>query len=92
MEANDFRCYNTGACIRQVKVCDGIAHCSDGSDETNCSMYISILILYVLTPMCVLINIVLFPGEPWVQIHKLSNWWKIRSTQDNASCCYEFLS
>ena len=40
LEANDFRCQSTGACIRQVKVCDGIVHCSDGSDETNCSTYL----------------------------------------------------
>ena len=37
---NDFRCQSNGACIRQAKVCDGTVHCSDGSDETNCSMYL----------------------------------------------------
>jgi len=36
---NDFRCESSGACINQAKICDGVEHCSDGSDETNCSMY-----------------------------------------------------
>lgn len=35
--ASDFRCNNTGACVRQEQICDGIIHCSDESDETNCS-------------------------------------------------------
>ena len=36
---DDFRCESTGACIRKEQVCDGHMHCSDGSDETNCSMF-----------------------------------------------------
>ena len=34
--ADDFRCNTTGACIRKVQVCDGVLHCTDGSDEMNC--------------------------------------------------------
>ena len=33
---DDFRCIITGACIRNILVCDGIQHCSDNSDEENC--------------------------------------------------------
>ena len=33
---DDFRCHTTGACIRNVQVCDGQQHCSDNSDEENC--------------------------------------------------------
>ena len=37
---DDFRCESSGACIRRAQVCDGITHCSDRSDETNCSMFV----------------------------------------------------
>ena len=33
---DDFRCQTTGACIRNVQVCDGQQHCSDNSDEEDC--------------------------------------------------------
>ena len=32
-----FRCKN-GFCIRSWKKCDGVKHCSDGSDEAHCSL------------------------------------------------------
>uniref|UniRef100_A0A914V0F0 Fibrinogen C-terminal domain-containing protein n=1 Tax=Plectus sambesii TaxID=2011161 RepID=A0A914V0F0_9BILA len=35
-----FRCV-TGGCIANVKVFDGVKHCSDGSDETFCTDYIT---------------------------------------------------
>ena len=38
VSVKDFRCESTGACIRSAQVCDGVTHCSDGSDESNCSM------------------------------------------------------
>ena len=41
---NDFRCESTGACIPQTRICDGVIHCSDGSDEINCSMFIIFII------------------------------------------------
>ena len=37
---DDFRCGSTGACIRRAQLCDGVMHCSDGSDEANCSMFV----------------------------------------------------
>ena len=33
---DDFRCTTTGACIRNVRVCDGKQDCSDSSDEEYC--------------------------------------------------------
>ena len=35
-----FRCESSGACIHSAQVCDGVMHCSDGSDEANCSMFV----------------------------------------------------
>ena len=39
LAADDFRCESSGACIRRAQVCDRVLHCSDGSDETNCSKF-----------------------------------------------------
>ena len=36
----DFRCHQTGVCVRYYEVCDGYSHCLHGEDEENCSMYI----------------------------------------------------
>ena len=34
---DDFKCINSGTCIRTTKKCDGNNDCPDGSDETGCS-------------------------------------------------------
>ena len=36
----DFRCPQSGVCIRYYDVCDGYSQCNHGEDEQNCSMYI----------------------------------------------------
>ena len=45
LAADDFRCESTGACIRRAQVCDGVMHCSDGSDEANCSKFMFYILL-----------------------------------------------
>ena len=41
-----FTCAN-GKCVEFEMVCNGVPECSDGSDESNCSMYLSYVYEYV---------------------------------------------
>lgn len=34
--SDDFLCSDGTACVQRMEVCDGRAHCSDGSDEKLC--------------------------------------------------------
>lgn len=34
---DEFKCRNDGACISNVKVCNGVEDCPDGTDELGCS-------------------------------------------------------
>jgi len=36
----DAKCQDNGTCIRSNMVCNGISNCMDGSDETDCGMYL----------------------------------------------------
>ena len=36
----DYRCPQSGICIRSYEICDGYLDCPNGEDEQNCSKYI----------------------------------------------------
>lgn len=35
--AHEFRCVSDGLCLDKLRLCDGINHCADGSDESEVS-------------------------------------------------------
>ena len=34
----DFKCNDTGKCVRSHRICVGSSSCNDGSDQENCGM------------------------------------------------------
>jgi len=41
----DFKCNDTGNCLRSTAVCDGFPHCTNGADELNCGKICIIIIM-----------------------------------------------
>jgi len=44
---DQFKCTDTGRCISESWVCDGIRNCDDGSDESKCSKCCFCLLVFV---------------------------------------------
>jgi len=40
----EFKCRDTGICIRQKERCDAYENCKDGSDELHCGAFFMLLV------------------------------------------------